>query len=325
MEEATTAIQISEMYHFYVAVKKIYLIPDDEKKDKYRNSISLSISIDCQVYCNNTVYCMFMILPDYTKEPYYEGKQSPIQRACRIQRGIPLSVQRYPLLGRVVCGAGEEQRFSGSMSGMPLLGPVWLGSGSASRLQLMQEILDDTTVPYVIEFAGKVSADIDEKAIRYEDPKELVLALAHAKADAILEKHAGAMDRGFLITCDQVVLHKGNILEKPEDEKEARAMIAGYAEAPASTVGSTVVTNLGTGQRVEHVDVATITFAETGIPGDAVDFLVEEGEIFWCAGGLMVEHPKVQPWIVSMEGGMDAIMGLKKQTVVDLLGDCYSK
>ena len=106
---------------------------------------------------------MFMILPDYTKEPYYEGKLSPIQRACRIQRGIPLSVQRYPLLGRV--GVGEEQRFSGSMSGMPLLGPVWLGSGSASRRQLMQEILDDTTVPYVIEFAGKVSADIDEKAI----------------------------------------------------------------------------------------------------------------------------------------------------------------
>jgi septum formation protein len=47
--------------------------------------------------------------------------------------------------------------------------------------------------------------------------------------------------------------------------------------------------------------------------------LIEEGEIFWCAGGLMVEHPKVQPWIVSMEGGMDSVMGLRKQTVMDLL------
>jgi len=172
----------------------------------------------------------------------------------------------------------------------------------------------------MIDFAGKVSADIDEKAIRCEDPVELVLALAHAKADAILEKHASSMDKGFLITCDQVVLHDGNILEKPENEEEARAMIAGYAHAPASTVGSTVVTNLKTKKRVSRVDVATITFAASGIPEDAVDFLVEEGEIFWCAGGLMVEHPKVQPWIVSMEGGMDAIMGLKKQTVVDLLG-----
>ena len=37
-----------------------------------------------------------------------------------------------------------------------------------------------------VTFHGKVSADIDEKAIRFEDPKELVMALAHAKADAIL-------------------------------------------------------------------------------------------------------------------------------------------
>jgi predicted house-cleaning NTP pyrophosphatase (Maf/HAM1 superfamily) len=63
-----------------------------------------------------------------------------------------------------------------------------------------------------------------------------------------------------LITCDQVVLHKGCILEKPEDEGEARRMIAGYAEAPASTVGSTVVTHVRSGKRVERVDTATVCF-----------------------------------------------------------------
>lgn len=213
-----------------------------------------------------------------------------------------------------------NQRASG---GKPALGPVWLGSGSSSRLQLMQEIVNAESIPYAIDFAGKISADIDEKAIRCNDPQDLVLALAHAKADAILEKHRDMLGRdgGFLITCDQVVVHKGNILEKPENEREARAMIAGYAEAPASTVGSTVVTNIKTGKRLEQVDVATITFANSGIPQETVDYLVEEGEIFWCAGGLMVEHPQVQPCIVSMEGDMDAIMGLRKQTVIDLLSN----
>lgn len=201
----------------------------------------------------------------------------------------------------------------------PRLGPVWLGSGSASRLQLMQEIVQGDSVPFSVNFAGKVSADIDEKSIRDDDPTKLVLALAHAKADAILKNNECLGNSGYLITCDQVVLHKGNILEKPENEDEARAMIAAYAEAPASTVGSTVVTNLRTMERHQQVDVARITFAESGIPQSSVDFLVEEGEIFWCAGGLMVEHPKVQPWIVSMEGGMDTIMGLRKQTVVELL------
>lgn len=136
---------------------------------------------------------------------------------------------------------------------------VWLGSGSASRHALMKELIEEDGE--LMTFMGKVSADIDEKAIRYDDPERLVLALAHAKADAILDKENGFEGKdGYLITCDQVVLHKGCILEKPEDEGEARRMIAGYAEAPASTVGSTVVTHVRSGKRVERVDTATVCF-----------------------------------------------------------------
>jgi septum formation protein len=87
-----------------------------------------------------------------------------------------------------------------------------------------------------------LKADIDEKAIRHDSPRDLVLALAHAKADALLQKLAAA-DSGnsssnstaaggaahggsssgdtFLITCDQVVVHDGQIREKPEDVAEA--------------------------------------------------------------------------------------------------------
>jgi predicted house-cleaning NTP pyrophosphatase (Maf/HAM1 superfamily) len=130
---------------------------------------------------------------------------------------------------------------------------VWLGSGSSTRQALMRQLVEE----HGILFGGKVSADIDEKAIRRSDPRELVLALAHAKADAILSGDGG-LTHGYLITCDQVVVHQGSILEKPESEEEARKMIAGYSRAPASTVGSTVVTRVETGDRVEHVDVATV-------------------------------------------------------------------
>jgi septum formation protein len=84
-----------------------------------------------------------------------------------------------------------------------------------------------------------LKADIDEKAIRHDSPTDLVLALAHAKADALLQKLAaadsssssgnsraaggGSSSSGgtFLITCDQVVVHDGQIREKPEDVAEA--------------------------------------------------------------------------------------------------------
>ncbi|KAL4446279.1 hypothetical protein ABPG77_003086 [Micractinium sp. CCAP 211/92] len=163
-------------------------------------------------------------------------------------------------------------------------------------------------------------ADIDEKAIRHEDARHLVLRLAHAKAAAIADKLTAAEGTplsGLLITCDQVVLHEGHILEKPEDEAHARQFIAGYARGPASTVGSVVLTDLATGRSWEGVDIAEIHFSP--IPQESVDKLIAEGEVFWCAGGLMVEHPLVTPHVTRMVGALDSVMGLDKQLLLRLL------
>lgn len=54
-----------------------------------------------------------------------------------------------------------------------------------------------------------ITADIDEQAIRRDDPRELVSVLAHAKAEAIVHKlrSSGALvTPGYLVTCDQVRL-----------------------------------------------------------------------------------------------------------------------
>ena len=69
------------------------------------------------------------------------------------------------------------------------------------------------------------------------------------------------------------------------------------------------------------MDEAHIHF--TPIPVDTVDALVEEGEVFWCAGGLMVEHEMVQPHVTKIEGTMDGVMGLPKARVLGLLSKFY--
>jgi len=195
---------------------------------------------------------------------------------------------------------------------------ILLGSGSKSRRQLMDELASEFGFSYEV-----LTADIDEKAIRNPDPEALVLSLAHAKADAILAKmgvHAESEDErkhGFLITCDQVVTHRGLILEKPESPEEALRFIDGYGHAPAQTVGSTVCTDLTSLARFSAVDIATITFAP--IPKSVAQSLVDEGEVMWCAGGLMVEHPAVAPYITGMEGGQDTVMGLSKARVMELI------
>ena len=68
-----------------------------------------------------------------------------------------------------------------------------------------------------------LTADIDERAIgdRSASPEQLVLNLGRAKAEAILKKlPAPPQPLHFLITCDQVVVHEGKVLEKPETAEE---------------------------------------------------------------------------------------------------------
>ena len=70
-----------------------------------------------------------------------------------------------------------------------------------------------------------LTADLDERSIgdRADSPEHLVTLLAKAKADALmpqlLARPASEIPR-FLITCDQVVVHKEKILEKPENADE---------------------------------------------------------------------------------------------------------
>jgi septum formation protein len=50
-----------------------------------------------------------------------------------------------------------------------------------------------------------------------------------------------------------------------------------------------------------------------------VDALIAEGEVFWCAGGLMVEHDLVAPHVARMQGSLDSVMGLAKALLLRLL------
>jgi len=198
-----------------------------------------------------------------------------------------------------------------------------LGSSSASRRQILSEMGYKFTL---------LSADIDEKEIRKEKPEELVVALAHAKADAILEKmkNNGMMkeivdsqETSLMITADQVVVHDGVIREKPSTPEEARKFIKGYSESHAATIGSVLVTNVKTGARREGWDKAEVYFHK--IPDEVVESLIEEGNVFYVAGGLLVEHPLTSPLVEAIVGTIDSVMGLPKALTEKLIKESLSE
>uniref|UniRef100_A0A9I9DDE6 Maf-like protein DDB_G0281937 n=1 Tax=Cucumis melo TaxID=3656 RepID=A0A9I9DDE6_CUCME len=203
---------------------------------------------------------------------------------------------------------------------------IILGSSSMARRRILSEMGYEFTI---------MTADIDEKAIRKERPEELVVALAEAKADAIMSRILATgvqlnndAHPTLLITADTVVVYEGTIREKPSDKDEARKFIKGYSGSHASVVGSVLVTNLMTGTRKGGWEEAEVYFYD--IPEEIIDTLVNAGILstwisfqrcyafcfalfsslidgkldqieddvtFKVAGGLMLEHPLTLPLV----------------------------
>ncbi|KAG2390461.1 uncharacterized protein HKW66_Vig0221330 [Vigna angularis] len=190
---------------------------------------------------------------------------------------------------------------------------IILGSSSVARRKILSEMGYQFTL---------MTADIDEKSIRKETPEELVMALAEAKAEAILQRlpvddYLKDAEPTLLITSDQVVVYEGVIREKPTSKEEARQFLKDYSGRHAATVGSVLVTNLKTGFRKGDSDRVEIYFNE--IPDEIIEKLVDEGITLNVAGGLIIEHPSILPFVKEVVGTTDSVMGLPKSLTEKLL------
>ena len=67
----------------------------------------------------------------------------------------------------------------------------------------------------------------------------------------------------------------------------------------------------------EDVDINMLQLGR--IPDESIDFLIREGTVFNCAGGLMVEHPLVVGHIKMLEGTLEGIMGLSTNSFMRVL------
>ena len=153
-----------------------------------------------------------------------------------------------------------------------------LGSQSLSRKRLLENIGCHFEV---------MSPQIYEKAIRLDNPRELTLALAKAKASALLKRLKG--QKAILITSDQVVVCRNKIREKPVKLKEALAFLYDYSLGfPAETITSVAITETETGRMVTGVDVAKIWFKE--IPEDIIWLYLNSRDPFSHAGGFDYSH-----------------------------------
>lgn len=184
---------------------------------------------------------------------------------------------------------------------------IILGSASLRRKEILQRM------GYTFDVRP---ANIDEKAIRADEPEALTLALANAKADALLPK---LLDDTILITSDQVVFFKGSILEKPESVDHARQILQSYGHEPVNTVTAVVVVNKQNGKRVEGVDVATIYFKP--FTEELLRRFAGSGKALEHAGAFAAEDPLFTPFIEKIDGTIESISGLPPELTRQLIND----
>ncbi|KAK9216704.1 hypothetical protein WN944_008714 [Citrus x changshan-huyou] len=235
----------------------------------------------------------------------------------------------------------EFRQSLGNMEASATPVKIILGSSSMPRRKILAEMGYEFSV---------MAADIDEKSIRKEKPEDLVMAIAEAKAAAIISKlqitdsqlgnvkqtilivadtaeailnrlpigdYIKEAEPTILITGDQVVVYEGVIREKPSSREEARRFIKDYSGGQCATVSSVLVTNLKTGFRKGEWDRVEIQFHE--IPDEVIEKLIEEGIVLNVAGGLIIEHSLILPYVKQVVGAMDSVMGLPKAVTEKLI------
>lgn len=179
-----------------------------------------------------------------------------------------------------------------------------LGSASPFRKKLLEE------AGFVFDVK---TADIDEKQIRHENFKELVLRLALAKKDAILAKNKFNKNT-ILVTSDFVGSHNGKLREKPTSKKEVIAWHKEYPKGETVCYCSIVVHHVGLNKTLSAVDIAKLKWRK--IPERALNQIVNDPMTYKAAA---FSDRSYRHYTKSFEGSIDTIIGLPIRILEEFL------
>lgn len=182
-----------------------------------------------------------------------------------------------------------------------------LASGSPRRRELL------TQAGYIFDVEP---ANVDETPHAGESPAQYVERLACEKAAAILARDARGHEPLLVLGADTTVVCDGEILGKPEDAEEARAMLQKLSGRTHQVLtGLAVAISERTSSGVESTEV---TFSD--IPRVELAAYCATREPLDKAGAYGIQGYAAR-WIPRIEGCYFNVMGLPIARVVKLLRD----
>lgn len=151
---------------------------------------------------------------------------------------------------------------------------IVLASSSPYRRQLLERL----GIPFEV-----ASPNVDETPGPAEAPRDLVLRLANAKADAV----AAGRHPSIVVASDQVAVEGARTLGKPGTHERAVALLASLSGRTVSFLTSLLVLNTQTGNRQGYVDETRVHFRD--LATEEIERYVASEQPLDCAGGIKSE------------------------------------
>lgn len=183
---------------------------------------------------------------------------------------------------------------------------IVLASGSPRRRQLLQ----DAGVPFILRVPG-----LEEVYPREMPLEEVPAHLAAAKAEAARHPEEAAE---LILAADTVVLLGGELLGKPRDAEEAKAMLRRLSGRMHRVI--TGVCLLGAGGRTVFSEETRVYFRALG--QDQIDFYVDRYAPLDKAGAYAIQEWIGLAGVERIEGDYFNVMGLPVGRVLEALRAC---
>ena len=163
-------------------------------------------------------------------------------------------------------------------------------------------------------------ADVDESPLPAEDPANMTVRLATLKAETA---RAGLPEDGLdrpvlLLALDTTVVHAGENLGKPDNDRQAVEFLRRLRAGPHEVCTGYCLINVETDRRRTGVHVSRLTMRSYTDP--EIDAYVGTGDPFDKAGGYALQDREFAP-VARVDGCAASVMGMPLHDLLHLLRD----
>ena len=181
---------------------------------------------------------------------------------------------------------------------------IILGSSS----QFRQAVLGEWGIPFRV-----IAPEIEEKLVRTHNYLETSIMVSFAKMVAVRQK----IDTpAIIITCDQVIVCGGDVLEKPDNSDQAKKWYKTYTKKPFDYVNGITVYNTKTKKHFSAHQTSTSIFHSMP-SGSFISKQAITGNILNCCGGLSSEVEEKCSKILS--GTKESVIGLPVEFILYMI------